>query len=174
MRSLVLDCHAIMRINITIRRKDTNGVRVMTSPGMERDIEQRLADRAVRYTTGRRAVVAALMRADGPRSAAELHEMLASDVPLSSLYRSLTVLEDAGVVAPHFAAGGIARYELAEWLQGHHHHLICVECGGVEDLAMPGGVESQVEALVERIVTPHHFTPLNHALEIEGRCARCA
>jgi Fe2+ or Zn2+ uptake regulation protein len=119
-------------------------------------------------------VVEALAGADGPRSAAELTEDLGPGVPLSSLYRSLALLEEAGVVTPHFGARGVTRYELAEWLTGHHHHLVCLDCGTVEDVALPRTYEESVEELVEGIGALSSFTPLSHALEIEGRCSRCA
>jgi Fur family ferric uptake transcriptional regulator len=82
-------------------------------------------------------------------------------------------LEEAGVVIPHFGAKGLTRYELAEWLTGHHHHLVCVVCGSVEDVEIPTAYESQVRGLVDTISAIASFTPLNHALEVEGRCARC-
>lgn len=127
----------------------------------------------MRYTSGRRSVVAALARAEGPRSAAELAETIGAAVPLSSLYRSLGVLEEAGVVAPHHLGRGVTRYELAEWLAGHHHHLICVDCGLVEDVEVPGGREAVVLDLVEDLASPSGFVVIDHVLEIEGRCARC-
>ncbi len=141
---------------------------------LDRAVEQRLRDQDVRYTRGRREVVAALAAADGPRSAAEVHAGIADRVPLSSLYRTLAVLEEAGVVVPHFGAKHVTRYELGEWLTGHHHHLICVGCGAVEDVEIPAPQESTVRRLVDEIAANAQFTALDHALEIEGRCARCA
>lgn len=144
------------------------------STTIERQISGRLAERRVRYTTGRRTVVTALSRADGPRSASELHESLAGAVPLSSLYRSLAVLEDAGVVTPHHGTRGVTRYELAEWLAGHHHHLICIECGSVDDITLSTGAEGTLERLVAEITAGCDFTAEGHSLEIEGRCTGCA
>ena len=146
----------------------------LTSPSLDRDIEQRLRKTDVRYTRGRRTVVAALAESDGPVSATQLHAVTGDAVPLSSLYRTLTVLEDAGVVVPHFAAKGITRYELAEWITGHHHHVICIECGAVEDIEVPHQFEAQVRRLVDAIGDVVSFTAVSHTLEIEGRCARCA
>lgn len=140
----------------------------------ERDIEQRLAAHGARYTRGRRTVVTALRGSDGPRSAAELHEHLGSEVPLSSLYRSLAVLEEAGVVVPHLGTKGLTRYELAEWLMGHHHHLVCVDCGSVDDIDVPLSQENKVKELVAQIGALASFRTIGHVLEIEGRCARCA
>ncbi|MCP4304867.1 MAG: transcriptional repressor [bacterium] len=140
---------------------------------LDRDVEERLSDRDVRYTRGRRRVVAALHEADGPMSAAELHGKVGADVPLSSLYRTLAVLEETEVVMPHFGARGITRYELAEWLTGHHHHLVCVDCGTVDDINVPPQHEAAVRVLVEKIAAAAAFSPSAHVLEIEGSCSRC-
>jgi len=137
-------------------------------------VEERLRDSGVRYTGGRREVVAALDRADGPRSAAELHAELGGKVPVSSVYRSLSVLEGAGVVAPHHSVKGITRYEIAEWLAGHHHHLVCVDCGAVEDIELPKGLESELERLVGQVSKMSAFTSMGHSLEVDGYCTRCA
>ncbi|MGI9528394.1 MAG: Fur family transcriptional regulator [Acidimicrobiia bacterium] len=146
----------------------------MAQASLHRQVEGQLNAHEVRYTKGRRTVVTALAEGDGPRSAAELSDQIGPTVPLSSLYRTLAVLEDANVVAPHFATKGLARYELAEWLTGHHHHLVCIECGTVEDVEVSADHEAQVTALVESIAAPSAFTATNHALEIEGTCKACA
>jgi Fur family ferric uptake transcriptional regulator len=141
---------------------------------IDKQVESRLTDRGIRYTGGRREVVAALAVAGGPRSAGELLDDLDGRVPLSSLYRSLAVLEDAGIVIPHLGIRGLTRYELGEWLSGHHHHLVCIDCGTVEDLEVPPAIESEVEALVASLGAGRGFRPTGHALEIEGHCERCA
>lgn len=146
----------------------------MTVPALDREVEKRLGEHEVRYTRGRRAVISALTRADGPLSASELHDHVGRSLPISSIYRSLSVLQDAGVLAPHHGAKGITRYELAEWLRGHHHHLVCLECGAVEDVMVTEQHERKVEEVVTEISSRASFVPFSHALEIEGRCSRCA
>jgi Fur family ferric uptake transcriptional regulator len=146
----------------------------MTKSNLMREIEERLAERQVRFTRGRRTVVSTLSLTEGPLSAAELHRLIGTAIPLSSLYRSLAVLEQAGVLEPHLGKKGVARYELAEWLGGHHHHLVCIECGAVDDVELPESYEIRVAELVRGIGDIARFTPVNHALEIEGRCTRCA
>lgn len=146
----------------------------MTSLSIDRDVEQRLGESAIRYTRGRRAVVTALSASDGPRSAAELHRELGDSVPLSSLYRSLAVLEEVGIVIPHFGTKNLTRYELAEWITGHHHHLVCVDCGTVDDVDVPPDYEAEVRDLADRIGRLARFNPTGHVLEIEGVCARCS
>lgn len=146
----------------------------MTRATVDREVEARLHDHDVRFTKGRRAVVDALARASGPMSAAELSVELGTGVPLSSIYRSLAVLEEAGVISPHLGAKGLTRFELAEWLTGHHHHLVCVDCGSVADVDIPESKEETVRNVVADIAALASFNAIDHALEIEGRCARCA
>lgn len=134
---------------------------------------QRLADSGVRYSSGRKAVIRSLSTSDGPRSAAELHADLGRLIPLSSLYRSLAVLTDAGVISPHHGVKGVTRYELSEWLTGHHHHLVCVSCGNVDDITPPPQVEADLESVVASLTSSGSFWPQGHALEIEGLCTAC-
>jgi Fe2+ or Zn2+ uptake regulation protein len=145
----------------------------MPSASLDREVEQRLRERDVRYTKGRRTVANALNEAAGPMSAAELHGVVGAEVPMSSLYRTLTVLEEAEIVVPHFGTRSLTRYELAEWITGHHHHLVCLVCGVVEDIDVPPSHEGDVKAVVARIADLASFTPTSHVLEIEGRCRRC-
>ena len=139
---------------------------------LERDVGQRLGERGVRLTNGRRSVLEAVATGDGPRTASEIHATLDS-VPLSSLYRSLAVLVDAGVLAQHHGADETTRYELAEWLTGHHHHLVCANCGEVSDVTATEEQEAVVAELVEAFAGTSNFTVSGHRFEIEGRCASC-
>jgi len=143
------------------------------SDNLERQIERRLAEQQVRLTSGRRVVIAALAAGDGPRSVAEIHRRIRRRVPLSSLYRTLAVLEAAGVIALHHSSKGITRYELADWLRGHHHHLLCIECGGVDDIEIPPSLEKDLRHIVSRVGVGANFHPTDHALEIAGLCAKC-
>ncbi len=147
-----------------------------TSPllaDLHRRVAARLDETGVRYTRGRRAVVAALATAGGPLSTAELHAGPAAGVPLSSLYRTLTVLGDAGVIHRVHDTAGLARYELAEWLLGHHHHFVCDECGAASDFDVDAGLEAELEALAARMGAAAGFEVAGHRLDLEGRCEMC-
>lgn len=146
----------------------------MTSAQLNQQVKNRLSEHDVRYTPGRRRVVAVLAEADGPRSAAELHEDLGRSIPVSSLYRSLAVMSEAGVLALHHGSKGLTRYELAEWLTGHHHHLVCLDCGAVDDVELSDDLETVLETVVVGVAGRGGFTAQGHALEIEGRCEACA
>lgn len=134
-------------------------------------VRRYLAERDIRYTNGRRSVITTLVRIGGPESAAELHQRM--DVPLSSLYRSLTVLDEAGVLQRHHDADGLARFELAEWLSGHHHHLVCVNCGVVEDFQLQESDERMLDRLASGVATSAGYELTGHNLEVEGVCGSC-
>ena len=144
------------------------------SPQIDQQIASRLTAFDIRYTQGRRRVTQALARADGPRSASELHADLDGSVPLSSLYRSLSVLAMVGVLAPHHGSGSIIRYELAEWLMGHHHHVVCDTCGAVDDIELSEDSEATLTDLVSAVTRSRCFVATNHVLEIGGLCTDCA
>ena len=72
---------------------------------------------------------------------------------------------------PHHSARGITRYEIAEWLAGHHHHLVCVKCGAVEDIALPKDMERQLERLVGEVSELSSFSASGHSLEVDGHCS---
>lgn len=112
-----------------------------------------------------------MVRLGGPESAAELHRRM--DVPLSSLYRSLTVLDEAGVLVKHHDADGLARFELAEWLSGHHHHLVCINCGAVEDVELSDRNEKELQRLASTMATGAGYELTGHNLEVEGVCEEC-
>lgn len=134
----------------------------------------RLRTAGVRVTRGRSDVITALTRTRGPVSAAEIHAHLDGGVPLSSIYRTLAVLADTGVASPHHGRDGVTRYELAEPLQDHHHHLVCVKCGRIDDVEFDRESERSVKGAIAAVAASHAFQVTDHSLEIEGRCERCA
>ncbi len=146
----------------------------MATSQIEQQVMLRLSSAEVRYTKGRRLLVQALQRSDGPRSARDLHKDLEEAVPLSSIYRTLTTMSDLGILVPHHGTGGNIRYELAEWLMGHHHHLICRSCGTIDDIELTKHTESTIDALVSAAAEEKGFIAANHSFEIDGVCASCA
>lgn len=132
----------------------------------------RLSGLDQRYTRARRALVDVLAAADAPLA---IPQLLDRDRALaqSSAYRNLTVLERAGVVHRIVTADEFARYELAEDLTGHHHHLICSACGDVRDVTMPPELESQLDRALGRIAGEHDFAADHHRLDLVGTCPSC-
>jgi Fe2+ or Zn2+ uptake regulation protein len=66
-----------------------------------------------------------------------------------------------------------ARYELAEDLTQHHHHLICSNCGDVTDLTVPARLESDLDHAAARIARRTGFAIDHHRLDFVGVCSAC-
>lgn len=144
------------------------------SPAALTGARRQLEQRQMRYTAARRAVLEALEGSSGPQSAAELADRLGSAIPLSSLYRTLSVLEEAAVVERFHDVAGVARYELAEWLTGsHHHHMTCIVCGSTRDLALPSDLETSIAAIAVAVGERFGFRVDGHRLDLQGVCATC-
>lgn len=139
------------------------------------DAHQLVADRLrameQRYTSSRRAIVDALIRAAHPISVPEL--LRAVPAPPSSLYRNLGVLEESGVVVRVATMGETGCYELSEDLAGHHHHLLCSACGAVQDVVVPDSVERSLERALGPIARRAGYTLEHHRLDLIGRCRSC-
>lgn len=132
----------------------------------------RLREDGQRYTACRRTLVEVLAATDRPLTIAELLERDAR-LAQSSAYRNLAVLEQAGVVDRLVTDDEYARFELAEDLTGHHHHLICSSCGRVADFTVSPALERQLAAAFDRLSAEHGFAVEHHRLDLVGRCARC-
>lgn len=126
-----------------------------------------------RYTTGRRQLVDLLADLGRPVTTYELLEAQPK-LTQSSVYRNLVMLADLGVVQRVAGVDDRQRYELAEEIIGHHHHLVCINCGGVEDFTVGAGAERSLEALFEQAVDGTGFRPSSHRLDLLGTCGRCA
>lgn len=125
-----------------------------------------------RYTSRRRALVELLAEVDQPRTIPQLLEQR-RDLAQSSAYRNLAVLERAGVVHRVVTTDEFARYELAEDLTEHHHHLICARCGDVVDFTVPTEVEHEIESALAKVAKRAGFHTTGHRLDLVGVCAGC-
>jgi len=140
---------------------------------LDHAVHQHLSAQGIRLTRGRRAALFAITAADGPRTAADIQTELSDGIPLSSLYRSLSVLSEAGVLSAQHGPEGVMRFELAEWLTGHHHHLVCVSCGVAVDVTPNHEQEQVIEHLIEQMAGASGFAVTGHRFEIEGLCSSC-
>ncbi len=126
-----------------------------------------------RYTRGRRALVEVLAGADRPLTVPEILAASGTAVPQSSAYRSLTVLIDAGVVRRVTGTDDMGRFELAEHLRGHHHHLHCVSCGTVADVQAVPRLERALAAAAELAAEETGFAVMEHRIDLVGHCSGC-
>lgn len=132
----------------------------------------RLAHFDQRYTANRRSLIDALAEADRPLPIADVID--AADVPLSSAYRNLTVLADAGVVRRVVGSDDAGRFELSEELSGrHHHHLVCGSCGEVADVEASPRLERALADAARTAVAGSGFEVFEHRIDLVGRCPAC-
>lgn len=123
-----------------------------------------------RNTRQRRAVAAILHDIDGFASAQEIHDFLkkrGESVGLSTVYRSLQALADAAEIDALRNDEGEVLYRQCS--SGHHHHLVCRDCGTAVEVEGP-----TVENWADKIAAEHGFVDVAHTLEIFGTCSACA
>ena len=133
---------------------------------------ERLRADEQRYTTGRRALVEALARTERPVTIPELLRRR-DGLALSSAYRNLTVLERLGIVRRIVTSDEHARFELAEDLTGHHHHLVCAACGRVDDFTVSPKLERSLDVALGRVADETGFRVDHHRLDLVGTCSTC-
>jgi Fur family transcriptional regulator, ferric uptake regulator len=123
-----------------------------------------------RSTKQRAAVAAALASVEDFRSAQELHDLLrqqGQSVGLTTVYRTLQGLSDAGEVDVLRTPDGEAMYRRCS--SGHHHHLLCRRCGRTVEVEGPA-----VERWASTVAEQHGYVDVDHTLEIVGTCGDCA
>ena len=87
------------------------------------------------------------------------------DIGLATVYRVLTQFEQAGLLERQYFESGKAVFELAEG--GHHDHLVCMQCGKVEEF-----FDAEIERRQNQIATERGFAIREHALYIYADCQR--
>jgi Fur family ferric uptake transcriptional regulator len=145
----------------------------IVTPDVDAEFARRLRSSGQRLTPKRRALLSVMARAQHPLT---IGEILTADAALvqSSAYRNLAVLEHAGVIRRVVTDEESARYELAEDLTEHHHHLMCGSCGRVEDVEVAASLERAVDAELASIAERRGFSVRSHRLDVIGLCPRCA
>lgn len=140
---------------------------------VHQEIHQQLRRSRQRYTLGRRRLVELLLDLERPATIAELLEGGAPQSQ-SSLYRNLAILEQAGAVRRLASVDDVARYELAEELTEHHHHLVCNLCGRIDDVTFPRGIENALGEAAEAANEQRGYTVDSHRFELVGTCPDCS
>lgn len=87
------------------------------------------------------------------------------DIGLATVYRVLTQFEAAGLVSRHHFEGGMAVFELNRG--EHHDHIVCVDCGRVEEFS-----DSAIEQRQQAVAAERGFDIADHALILYGHCRR--
>ncbi len=138
----------------------------MKQPG---DIVGKLSERGYRLTPQRLMILSAIENSDNHISAEEIYAQVVAKYPhinISTVYRTLELLKGLGLVTETDLGGGRFRYHPAD--KGHHHHLVCRECGAIIDLD-----ESMLASLKDTLLREYKFIADLRHLAVFGRCVKC-
>jgi Fe2+ or Zn2+ uptake regulation protein len=135
-------------------------------------VSLRLAGVDQRYTPLRRALVETLAGAGRPLTVPEIL-ITSPEVPQSSAYRNVTALVEVGVLRRVAGTDDHGRYELAEELSGHHHHLVCTSCGKVEDIHPSPRLERALHEAAAAVSDEQGYQVSEHRLDLHGLCPQC-
>ncbi len=133
-------------------------------------LTERLRRKSRKVTGPRHALLELLHRQSHPMSSKEIFDALPKNLcDLATVYRSLRLLEQIGIVKRFDFGDGTARFELLEeGDDGHHHHLVCTRCAEIIELDECSMTESE-----ERIAARNGFKSVTHKLEFFGICPAC-
>jgi Fur family transcriptional regulator, ferric uptake regulator len=132
-------------------------------------LAQQLRAHGHKLTQPRRAILHALVEADCPLAPAEIHtrgQAECADLGLVTVYRTLEILEQIGLVRPVHVADGCHGYALAT--PGHTHHLVCERCHAVVEI-----VGCEMGDFLRRVAERTGYAVTGHWLELSGLCADC-
>ena len=128
------------------------------------DVEALCAERGLRITEQRRVIARVLSESDDHPDVEKLHERAAAIDPgisIATVYRTVRLFEEAGILDRHDFGDGRARYEAAP--EAHHDHMIDVESGKVIEF-----VDPELEALQREIAERLGFRLVDHRMELFG------
>ena len=136
-----------------------------------RDMVKKLSEQGYRLTPQRLMILSAIENAQGHGhiSAEEIYAQVVAKYPnvnISTVYRTLELLKRLGLVTETDLGGGRVRYHPVD--RGHHHHLVCQNCGAIIDLD-----ESVLLTLKNTLLRDYNFIADLKHLAIFGRCLKC-
>ena len=132
-----------------------------------------------RLTIPRGAILDALSKTSKHLSAEDVYRIVHKNYPgvgLTTVYRTLELLVEMGLVFKFDFGDGRARYELAEGPKGerHHHHLVCTACGRVIDYTDFIDEEKELLGQTEQgLSKKFNFKITNHLIQFYGLCDSC-
>ena len=138
--------------------------------GMHDQLADYIRKKGLRSTNQRRLVSDIFFRAKGHLSIDDLLAMVRKKDPsvgYATVYRTLKLLSECGLAYERQFRDGPTRYELAHD-ESHHDHLICVQCGRIEEFE-----EDRIEKLQESVAERHGFKLSSHRHELYGVCSGC-
>ena len=131
---------------------------------MDSDIEKKCLKKGVRLTDQRKLVAKVLSESGDHPDVDELHKRVSkidSKISIATVYRTVKLFEEAGILAKHDFKGNKARYEKAP--EDHHDHLIDINTGEIIEF-----VNNDIEKLQEQVAKKLGYSLVDHRLELYG------
>ena len=128
------------------------------------DIEQKCISKGVKLTGQRKIIARVMSEAEDHPDVDELYKRVTKIDPkisIATVYRTVKLFEEAGILAKHEFKGGKARYE--EISESHHDHLIDVKTGEIIEF-----VDDEIEKLQKKVAEKYGYELVDHKLELYG------
>ena len=131
---------------------------------MSDTIEQECLAKGVKLTEQRKIIAKVMSESSDHPDVDELYNRVSKIDPkisIATVYRTVKLFEESGILTKHEFKGGKARYE--ELNEGHHDHLIDVKSGEIIEF-----VDEEIEKLQKKVAEKHGYTLVDHKLELYG------
>ena len=131
---------------------------------MEVDIESKCIQKGVRLTEQRKLIAKVMSESESHPDVAELHKKVGkfdSKISIATIYRTVKLFEEAGIVSNHDFKGSKSRYEQAP--EEHHDHLIDINSGEITEF-----VNEEIEKLQKQVAEKLGYKLVDHRLELYG------
>jgi len=131
---------------------------------MSSDIEKKCIDKGVRLTEQRKLVAKVMSDSSDHPDVDELYKRVLkidSKISIATVYRTVKLFEEIGILAKHDFKGGKARYE--ELSESHHDHLIDIKTGEIIEF-----VDEEIEKLQKKVAEKYGYDLVDHKLELYG------
>ena len=127
-------------------------------------IEEKCKAKGVRLTDQRKVIAQIMSDSKDHPDVDELHKRVSTidkKISIATVYRTVKLFEESGILAKHEFKGGKARYE--ELNEGHHDHLIDVKSGEIIEF-----VDEEIEKLQKKVAEKYGYKLVDHKLELYG------
>ena len=131
---------------------------------MTETIEQKCIAKGVKLTDQRRIIAKVMTESQDHPDVDELYNRVSkidSKISIATVYRTVKLFEEAGIVAKHDFKGGKARYEQLN--ESHHDHLIDIKTGEIIEF-----VDDEIEKLQQKVAEKYGYKLVDHKLELYG------
>ncbi len=131
---------------------------------MTETIEKKCIDKGVKLTEQRKIIAKVMSESTDHPDVDELYNRVSKIEPkisIATVYRTVKLFEESGIVAKHDFKGGKARYE--ELSESHHDHLIDVKTGEIIEF-----VDEEIEKLQKKVAEKYGYKLVDHKLELYG------